>query len=45
VSNEYDGTLTNVDPNRGTVLARVKVGSRPQGIALVGGALWVGVAA
>jgi YVTN family beta-propeller protein len=45
VSNEYDGTVTSVDPKLGTVLARVKVGSRPQGIALVGGALWVGVAA
>jgi YVTN family beta-propeller protein len=45
VSNEFGGTVTQLDPKRGTVLDRLTIGSRPQGIALVDGALWVGVAA
>jgi YVTN family beta-propeller protein len=45
VSNELGGTVVRIHPTRGTVLDTLKVGSRPQGIALVDGALWVGVAA
>ena len=45
VSNEFGGTVARIDPTRGTVLKRLTIGRRPQGIALVDGALWVGVAA
>jgi YVTN family beta-propeller protein len=45
VSNEFGGTVVRIDPKRRTVVEALKVGSRPQGIALVNGALWVGVAA
>ena len=45
VSNEFGGTVVRIDPQRGTVLKRFTVGNRPQGLALVKGALWVGVAA
>jgi YVTN family beta-propeller protein len=45
VSNEFGGTVVRIDPKRGTVLKRLTVGRRPQGLALVNGELWVGVAA
>jgi peptide/nickel transport system substrate-binding protein len=45
VSNEFGGTVVPIDPKRGTALEPLEVGSRPEGIALVHGALWVGVAA
>ena len=45
VSNEFGGTVVRIDPKRGTVLKPLQIGRRPQGIALVAGTLWVGVAA
>jgi ABC-type transport system substrate-binding protein len=45
VSNEFAGTLTHVDPKGAIIGAPIKVGKRPQGLALVNGDLWVGVRA
>ena len=45
VSNEFAGTVVGIDPRRGRAVSRLHVGYRPQGLALVNGALWVGVRA
>ena len=45
VSNQYAGTVARIDPRRGVIARTLKVGNRPQGLALVGGALWTGVRA
>jgi peptide/nickel transport system substrate-binding protein len=45
VSNEFAGTVVGIDPRRVKAVRRVRVGYRPQGLALVDGALWVGVRA
>jgi peptide/nickel transport system substrate-binding protein len=45
VTNEFAGTVVGIDPDRGKVVTRLRVGDRPQGLALVEGALWVGVRA
>jgi peptide/nickel transport system substrate-binding protein len=45
VSNEFAGTVVGIDPRRGRAVSRLRVGYRPQGLALVDGALWVGVRA
>jgi YVTN family beta-propeller protein len=45
VSNEFAGTVVGIDPRRGRAVSRLHVGYRPQGLALVDGALWVGVRA
>jgi len=45
VSNEFAGTVVGIDPRRGRPVSRLDVGYRPQGLALVDGALWVGVRA
>jgi YVTN family beta-propeller protein len=45
VSNEFAGTIDRIDPRRGVVVSTLKVGNRPQGLALVGGSLWAGVRA
>jgi YVTN family beta-propeller protein len=43
VSNEFTGTLAHVDSTGARVDSSIKVGNRPQGLALVNGDLWVGV--
>jgi YVTN family beta-propeller protein len=45
VSNEFAGTVVRIDGGRGRIVRTLGVGNRPQGIAVVGGALWVGVRA
>jgi YVTN family beta-propeller protein len=45
VSNEFAGTVVGIDPRRGRAVSRLHVGYRPEGLALVDGALWVGVRA
>jgi YVTN family beta-propeller protein len=45
VSNEFAGTVVGIDPRRGKAVSRLHVGYRPLGLALVDGALWVGVRA
>ena len=45
VSNEFTDTVVGIDPRRGRAVSRLHVGYRPQGLALVDGALWVGVRA
>jgi ABC-type transport system substrate-binding protein/DNA-binding beta-propeller fold protein YncE len=45
VSNEFAGTVVGIDPRREKPVSSVRVGYRPQGLALAGGALWVGVRA
>ncbi|MEA2168119.1 MAG: hypothetical protein QOF76_1419, partial [Solirubrobacteraceae bacterium] len=44
VSSGLGGTIARIDPERGVVAEKLHVGHRPQGLAVVGGALWVGVA-
>jgi YVTN family beta-propeller protein len=45
VSNEFGGTVVRVNPKTGAAMETLPVGRRPQGIALVDGKLWVGMAA
>ena len=46
VSNELAGTVARIDPARNAVVKRLSLGNlRPQGLALVNGALWVGLRA
>jgi YVTN family beta-propeller protein len=45
VSNEFAATVVRIDRRRGAIVRTLRVGNRPQGIAVVGGALWVGVRA
>jgi YVTN family beta-propeller protein len=44
VSNEDGGTVARIDLARSRVTRKLRVGNRPQGLALVNGALWVAVA-
>jgi YVTN family beta-propeller protein len=43
VTNEFAGTVTRIDPRTPVVAQTVAVGNRPNGIAVTGGAVWVGV--
>ena len=43
VSNEFRGVVTRIDPAAARIAEELEVGSRPQGLAVVGGALWVAV--
>ena len=46
VSNEAEGTLARIDPARQAVVdTPLRVGNRPQGLAVVDGSLWVAVRA
>jgi YVTN family beta-propeller protein len=45
VSNEFAATVVRIDRRRGEVVRTLRVGNRPQGIAVVGGALWLGIRA
>src|SRR6185437_76097 len=45
VSDRHSGTVDRIDPGTNRVVRRIGVGNRPTGIALVNGALWVGVRA
>jgi YVTN family beta-propeller protein len=46
VSSEHDGTVARIDPalEPPRVIEKLPVGNRPQGLAVVDGALWAGVA-
>jgi peptide/nickel transport system substrate-binding protein len=44
VANEFAGTLARIDPKQAEVAKRLAVGNRPQTLAAVDGALWLGVA-
>jgi peptide/nickel transport system substrate-binding protein len=44
VSSEFGGTVARIDPERARVVEKLPVGNRPQGLAVVDGALWLGVA-
>ena len=41
VANSGDGTVSRIDTATGKVTRQVQVGSRPDGIAVAGGAVWV----
>ena len=43
VSNEFRGALSRIDPQSARIAAELEIGGRPQGLAVVGGALWVAV--
>jgi len=43
VSNEYGGTVVRIAPDRDAVAQRLRIGNRPQGLAIIDGALWIGV--
>jgi peptide/nickel transport system substrate-binding protein len=43
VSSQYDGTLVRIDPRTNQVAQRIFVGNRPQGVAILGGTVLVGV--
>ena len=43
VSNQFDGTVVRIDPMTNEVVRRIAVGNRPQGVAIAGGDLLVGV--
>ena len=43
VSAEFAGTVVRIDPGRNAVATRLRVGNRPQGVAVVDGALWIGL--
>jgi hypothetical protein len=45
VSNELAGTIARIDPGRAAVVKVLRIGNRPQGLAVVDGSLWVGVRA
>jgi YVTN family beta-propeller protein len=45
VANESAGTVARIDPARNSVAKTLKIGNHPQGLAVVGGALWVTVRA
>jgi YVTN family beta-propeller protein len=45
VANEGAGTVARIDPARNVVAQTLKIGNPPQGLAVVGGALWVTVRA
>jgi YVTN family beta-propeller protein len=45
VSNEFAGTVARIDARSGRVVRTLRLRNRPQGIAVVDGALWVGTAA
>ena len=45
VSNQYAGTVARINPRRGVIVRTLTIGNRPQGLALVGDALWTGVRA
>ena len=45
VSSEFGGTVARIDPARPQAgVVKLRVGNRPQGLAVVDGALWVGIA-
>jgi len=43
VSNQFDGTLARIDPRTSQVVQRIRVGNRPQGVAILGGDVLVSV--
>ena len=43
VSSEFRGVVTRIDPEAARIAEALDVGHRPQGLALVDGALWVAV--
>jgi peptide/nickel transport system substrate-binding protein len=45
VSNEFAGTVIRVDRRRGLAGTPLRIGNRPDGVAVVNGALWVGIRA
>jgi YVTN family beta-propeller protein len=45
VANSGDGTVSRIDPRTRTVVATIRVGNRPVGIAAGGGLVWVTVQA
>ncbi|HEY7622893.1 MAG TPA: ABC transporter substrate-binding protein [Solirubrobacteraceae bacterium] len=45
VSNELAGTVDPIDPANDEIGKPLKIGNRPQGLAVVDGSLWVGVRA
>ena len=45
VSDEVEGTLVRVDPRTGTVVKRITLGGRPEGVTAADGSVWVGVQA
>ncbi|MGZ4275772.1 MAG: protein kinase domain-containing protein [Solirubrobacteraceae bacterium] len=45
VASERAGTVARIDPARNAAVKTLTLGNRPQGLAVVGGALWVSVRA
>ena len=43
VSNQFDGTVTRIDPRTSQPVAPIRVGNRPQGLAIAGGDVLVAV--
>jgi YVTN family beta-propeller protein len=44
VTNRTDFTVSRIDPRTNRVVATIKIGNRPQGIAAGHGAVWVSAA-
>jgi YVTN family beta-propeller protein len=44
-SNQFAQTLVHIDGKREAIDRSIRIGNRPQGLALIGGRLWVGVRA
>jgi YVTN family beta-propeller protein len=44
VSSEFGGTVARIDASRAQIVEKLTVGNRPQGLAVVDGALWIGIA-
>ena len=44
VANEFDGSVSRIDPATNAVVAIIRIGGAPQGIAVSGNTVWVSVA-
>ena len=45
MANAGDGTVSRIDPGTGKVVATIRVGNAPSGIAVSAGHVWVSVQA
>ena len=43
VANNGDGTVSRIDPDTDTVVARIETGYHPQWLAVDNGFVWVGI--
>jgi streptogramin lyase len=45
VANEFDGTVSRIDPMRSEVVQSIETGNRPQGVEAAAGQIWIAVRA